>query len=135
MIPVSITKSAVTGIETPIILAIENGQSLEDAIKDALAPNEDNLAKLVKSFKKGKVDNSKNTLVYNAKQKKYINSLKTIKNTGEFKEGLYVIRLNKKMEVVEAKRVPTIHLNPLKYQNHQYLKNSSFAISEKEKSL
>jgi N-acetylmuramoyl-L-alanine amidase len=135
MKPVNIIKSSLTGIETPIILALDSSQSLEDAIKDALGPDELVLVKLVKSFKKAKVDNSKNTLVYSAKYKKYINSVQTMKNSGDFREGLYIVRLNKKLEVIEARRVPNVHLNPLKYQNHQYLKNSSFAISEKEKSL
>ena len=133
--PTTVIKITPTGIETPIILAIESDQTLENAIKEALDPNDLVLTKLVKSFKNAKVDNSKNTLVYSPKHKKYINSLKTIKNTGDFREGLYIVRLNKKLEVIEARRVPSIYLNPHKYQNHQYLKNSSFAPSEKEKSL
>ena len=52
-----------------------------------------------------------------------------------FKEGLYLVKLNKKFQITKAKRVTQLLLDPNMYQNHQYLKNSYFAGIKKEKSL
>ncbi len=93
---------------TPIILPIDDDQSLENAITMALDPDRETIEKLIDSFKKSRV---------------------------KFSKGIYIVKLDKNLKVVTAKRVPSVHLNPTQYQNHEYLKNSYFGSREKIREL
>jgi hypothetical protein len=90
-----------------IILTVEEGQSAEAAIEAALAPDNETLKKLAASFKKA-VD---------------------------FEKGIYLISINNDLKVTKANKVSGVLLDPWKYQNQQYLKNSYFAPNLMEKSL
>ncbi|MCL2025459.1 MAG: N-acetylmuramoyl-L-alanine amidase [Leptospirales bacterium] len=90
-----------------IILAIEPGQPLETAIEMALSPDTETLKKLTASFRKA----------------------------AKFDRGIYLISINDKLEVTKTKKVSGVLLDPLKYQNQQYLKNSYFASTSRGKSL
>ncbi|MCL1911587.1 MAG: N-acetylmuramoyl-L-alanine amidase [Leptospirales bacterium] len=90
-----------------IILTIEEGQSLKTAIEAALAPDEDTLKKLTASFKKA----------------------------AGFDKGIYLISINDNLKVTKTKKVSGVLLDPWKYQNQQYLKNSYFAPTSRDKSL
>ncbi len=95
-------------LDTPVIFPVDEDQSLEDAIIKALDPSEEILKKLTASFRKSRT---------------------------KFSKGIYIVKLNKKLKVVSASRVRSVHLNPKKYQNHEYLKNSCFGSREKIKEL
>jgi N-acetylmuramoyl-L-alanine amidase len=131
-IPTAVERAS---LSTPVILAIEKDQTLEDAIIKSLSPNPETAVKLVKSFndafewKKVKIEK------YSEKKKKNIFYWDREKVKINFKEGLYLVKLDKKLQVTKAKRVTQLLLDPSMYQNHQYLKNSYFAGIKKEKSL
>jgi N-acetylmuramoyl-L-alanine amidase len=120
---------------TPIILPIEDGQSLEDAIRKALMPDEKKLGELVKSFREARIVKWKQFRRYSKKRKKRIYYWKKVTRNVIFTNGIYIVRLNKRLVVTSAKRVKKVSLNHLRYQNHQYLKNSYFAFKEKQRSL
>jgi N-acetylmuramoyl-L-alanine amidase len=90
-----------------ILLPIEDGQSIETAIEAALAPDTETLTKLSDSFRKAK----------------------------EFGRGIYLISINNKLKVTKVQKVSGVLLDPWKYQNQQYLKNSYFAPPSRDKSL
>ena len=50
-----------------------------------------------------------------------------------FDDGIYVVTLDKNKRVVRAERVSSVYHNPERYQNQQYLKNSYFAETERQK--
>ncbi|MFC1671433.1 hypothetical protein ACFL20_13650, partial [Spirochaetota bacterium] len=56
-------------------------------------------------------------------------------NRVKFKNGIYIVKLDKKYNVIMAKRVSSVYLNPRRFQNQLYLKNSYFAVDERLKSL
>jgi hypothetical protein len=80
-------------------------------------------------------DTWKKVRKYSAKRKKRIWVSEKIVRDFEFTPGIYVVNLDKKLNVVKAKRVSAVYLDPQKYQNQQYLKNSYFAETEQEKSI
>ena len=90
-----------------IILTIEEGQSLEAAIDAALTPDAETLKKLTASFKK----------------------------SAKFNKGIYLISINNDLKVTKMNKVSGVLLDPWKYQNQQYLKNSYFASTSRDKSL
>ena len=90
-----------------IILTIEENQSLEAAIDAALSPDAETLKKLTASFKK----------------------------TAAFNKGIYLVSINNDLKVTKTSKVSGVLLDPSKYQNQQYLKNSYFASTLRDKSL
>lgn len=122
-------------ITRPIIFVFEEGQTLKEAIKMNLAPNDDMLNNLYASFSNAHIKEKIKNNVWSPKKKKNINVWKYEIKSIDFRPGIYVIQLNKKLEIVNAKRVKRVYLNPNKYQNHLYLKNSHFAHAQREKSL
>ncbi len=122
-------------LRTPIILPIEEGQSLEEAIRKALMPDENKLGELIKSFKSARIVKWKRLRKYSRKRKKRIYYWKKVIRNVTFTSGIYIVRLNKKGVVISAKRVKKVSLNQWRYQNHQYLKNSYFAFKERQRSL
>jgi hypothetical protein len=117
------------------MLPVEKDQTLEDAVMKALSPNPETALKLVKAFNNvyeyKKIKKEK----YSEKKKRSIFYWEREKVKFDFKEGLYLVKLNKNFQVTKAKRVTQLLLDPTMYQNHQYLKNSYFAGIKKEKSL
>lgn len=128
------TKIEKHSIRTPFILAIENND-LETAIENAFAPNEKIKSKILKVFKRGKVTKNKWKRVYSKKKKKYI--WKKYRKTKyiRFTDGIYVVKLNSKFNLVRVKKVKHVAFNPRKYQNQQYFKNSCLAKKTKHKSI
>ena len=122
-------------LNTPVILPIEKDQTLEDAVMKALSPNPETALKLIKSFNNAYEWKKVKKERYSEKKKKNIFYWEREKMKFNFKEGLYLVKLNKNFQVTKAKRVTQLLLDPCMYQNHQYLKNSYFAGIKKEKSL
>ncbi len=119
------------------ILPIEHDQSIETAIELALDPDEETLGKLVKSFKNGKIVTKKKYYTYsgNKKKKKRTAAWKTIVQRVHFGTGIYIVTLDKNLNLVSARYVSSVPLNPGQYQNQQYLKNSYFSHGTKDRAL
>lgn len=118
-----------------IILPIEENQSLEEAIRLALDPDEETLKKLVKSFGNAKNYVKKKKYVYSRKSKKKIVRWTSIPRRVQFRNGIYIVRLDGTCNVIGARHVTRVVLNPAKFQNQQYMKNSYFSHDHKERSL
>jgi len=127
---VIVDKSPVT---KPVILIIRKNQTIEQSVIDALAPDAENLDNICRSLKNHHVYHKKKVKKYSKKRKRYIYRYVRKKRKYEFNEGIYIVNLDKKKRVVKAKRVSSVYLNQKKYQNQQYLKNSYFADTEKQK--
>jgi N-acetylmuramoyl-L-alanine amidase len=130
--PVTARKSAVS---RPIILAIDKGQSLKSAIENALDPSPEELDKLTKSFQNAVVRRRIRIRYYSKRRKRRVSRWVYRKRKINFRTGIYIVRIDKKFRVRSAKRVSSVSLNPARYQNQQFLKNSHFAMYEKRKSL
>ncbi|HPX92243.1 MAG TPA: hypothetical protein PKZ93_12135, partial [Spirochaetota bacterium] len=112
-----------------------HGETLEHAVAEALDADQNIIEKLVsemENYKKVKVVKVKK---YSARKKKAIWTWEKIREDFEFTPGLYVVSLDKKLNVIKAEKVSAVYLDPHRYQNQQYLKNSYFAATEKEKDL
>ena len=120
-------------INKPFILIIRKNQTLNDAVNDALSPFTDDLDKITESMKNFNVYSYKKVKRYSKKKKRYIRVLEKTCRKFVFDDGIYVVTLDKKMRVVRAERVSSVYLNPERYQNQQYLKNSYFAETERQK--
>ncbi|MCX7678359.1 MAG: N-acetylmuramoyl-L-alanine amidase [Spirochaetes bacterium] len=122
-------------ITRPIIFAFEEGQSLKEAIQNNLAPHENVFEKLYDAFIHARADVKVKHVKWSPKKKRNITVWKNETKHVEFRPGIYIVRLNNNLEIVSAKRVSRVYLNPDRYQNHLYLKNSHFAHVKREKSL
>ncbi len=120
-------------VNRPVILIIRKNQSIDKSVEDALAADGDTSKKITESLRDYKVYSYKKVKQYSKKKKK--NVWVTVKNPKKysFYEGIYLVTLDKNLNVVKAERVSSVYLNPDKYQNQQYLKNSYFAETEREK--
>ena len=121
--------------KTPIILAIEDNQTLEQAINNALSPNPKKLKRLLRTFKNAYIYKKVKVYKYSKKRKKTIYYWKWKRKKVKFHRGIYIVKLNKNLVVKNVKRTSLVSLNPWKYQNQQYLKNSYFANRTKQKNL
>ncbi len=130
--PVFVAKAP---LRRSIILPIEQNQSLEKAIQLALGPDEDTLKRLVKSFSNAKNYSKTKTYVYSKKKKKRITKWVKSPRKVKFGSGIYIVKLDGNYNVIGARYVSRVPLNPGQYQNQQYLKNSYFAHDHKERSL
>lgn len=126
-------------MQRSIIFPIEHSQSLEEAIELALSPDPETMKKLVKSFKNACNISRVKTVEYaaakNKKKKRKVVRWKEVAHKVKFGTGIYIVRLDGNQNVVSAKYVNSVALNPNMYQNHQYLKNSYFAHETRERSL
>ncbi|MBN2160516.1 MAG: N-acetylmuramoyl-L-alanine amidase [Spirochaetes bacterium] len=118
-----------------IIFPVEQNQSLEKAIETALAPDAETLKKLVRSFKNAKNTYWKKTRVYSKKKKRKVVRWKQKSRKVRFVPGIYIVKLGKNLNVISARYKNSVTLNPNRYQNQQYLKNSCFAHDKKERTL
>ncbi len=128
--------SAVAGrsrISKPFILIIRKNQSLDDAVSDSLSPDSDDLGIITGSMKNFHIYSYKKVKRYSKKKKKNIIVWEKKSRKFIFDDGIYVVTLDKKKRVVRAERVSSVYLNPERYQNQQYLKNSYFAETERQK--
>lgn len=112
-------------LTTPIIFAVDGDQTLENAVYKALKPDTKTLARLVRSFENA----------YTWKSVKTGGKWRRVRVKAHFGPGIYIVGLDRNLNVVSVSPVKKVALNPAKYQNHQYLKNSYFALEEKERSL
>lgn len=128
----SVKASAVT---KPFILALRNGENLENAIIESLNPDSKSLKTIVESMNNYKCVSREKIRTYSAKKKKYKTVYTKKYRNYEFKPGIFVVRVDKKMRIVKADRVSSVYLDPNKYQNQQYLKNSYFTQIEQDKNL
>lgn len=120
-----------------IILPIEHSQSLESAIELALDPDAETLGKLVKSFKNGKIVTKSKYYKYSGKgkKKKRVAAWKTNVRHVRFGTGIYIVNLDGNLNIISARYVGSVPLNPGLYQNQQYLKNSYFSHDTKDRAL
>ncbi len=119
----------------PIIFVFEEGQSLKDAIRTNLAADNETLERLHSSFAHAVVTNKVKHTEWSRKKKRTITVWKNERKRIDFYPGMYVLELNRNLDIVSARRVSRVYLNPDRYQNQLYLKNSYFAHVQREKSL
>lgn len=119
----------------PIIFVFEEGQSLKEAIRTNLAAEGETLEKLHSSFMHASITVKVKTTKWSNKRKRNITAWKNERKRIDFYPGMYVLGLNNNLAIVSAKRVSRVYLNPDRYQNQLYLKNSYFAHVQREKSL
>jgi hypothetical protein len=132
---VSAFSATPSSITKPFVISLSHGETLEHAVAEALDADQNIIEKLVsemENYKKVKVVKVKK---YSARKKKAIWTWEKIREDFEFTPGLYVVSLDKKLNVIKAEKVSAVYLDPHRYQNQQYLKNSYFAATEKEKDL
>ncbi len=120
---------------TPIILPIDSSQSLEDALIQALSPGQENLKKLTESLKNAKITRWVKSRYYSRKGKRWITRWEKRILKVNFRKGIYIVKLDRKLRVIMAKRVDSVRLTSGKYQNQQYLNNSYFASDRMIKTL
>ncbi|MBP7738218.1 MAG: N-acetylmuramoyl-L-alanine amidase [Spirochaetes bacterium] len=121
-----------------IIFPIERNQTIEKAVELALSPADpETLKKLVKSFKNAHNVSRVKAVEYIAKNKKKRKVVRWKEKAQKvrFSTGIYIVQLDGNCNVVSARYVNSVALNPNLYQNEQYLKNSFFAHDTREKSL
>lgn len=122
-------------LERHIIFPIEYNQPLEEAIQLALQPDAAHAARLIKSFKDARHIEKRTAWIFSAKKKRRIAKLITEEHRITFTPGIYIVRLDRNCNVVEARRANSVALDPSRYQNQQYLKNSFFASDARERAL
>jgi len=130
--PHTVTRAS---LYAPIILKVDDNESLEDAIDQALEPDGATLKKLVSTFRSAKLVNYVKVRKYSPEKKRKIFSWEKIVKPVAFRKGIYLVTLNKNLEVIRVDHVNSVCLNPGVYQNQQYLKNSYFSIGQRNKTL
>ncbi len=131
-LPVTVTRAP---LKRKIIVAVDTKQGLRQALVNALNPDSATLDVLEESFKKATVVEWKRRKKYSSKKRKTIWYWKKINKKVDFSSGIYIVKINNKLQVVAAKKVSSVTLDPKKYQNEQFLKNSHFGPLEKHKAL
>jgi len=118
-----------------IILSIEQGQTLNNAIALSLAPDDSTMKILKKKFRRAKVKKYRRVRYYSKKRKRWVRYRKKYYRRVRFSPGIYVVKLDRKLNVIAAKRVSRVRLDSRKYQNQLYLKNSYFATRNRQRAL
>jgi len=124
-----------SSVTKPFILALSNGESLENAIVESLNPDSDNIKSITDSMSNYKTVSWVKSRKYLPKKKKYKTVYTKKYNDYEFKPGIFIVHMDRNMRIVKANRVSKIYLDHNKYQNHQYLKNSYFTQIEQTRDL
>jgi len=122
-------------VTKPFILALRNGETIENAIAESLDPDPRNLKAIAVSMNNYKKVSLKKIRQYSAKKKKYKTVYVKKFTDYEFKPGIFVVQIDTNMKIVRAERVSSVYLDPNRYQNQQYLKNSYFTQIEQDKNL
>lgn len=120
---------------TPVIFVVESGESLDSAIRNAFDPDEKTFKKLKYRFSNAYRYKWKKLRKYSKKKKKYIYYWKKRRYKINFTEGIYIVKLGKNLTVKKVKKVSRVKLDPWRYQNHKYLKNSCCATYTRSKGL
>lgn len=119
----------------PFILALSPGENLENAVMESLDPDSKSLKSITDSMHNYKKVSMIKVRKYSSKKHRYITTYKKKTYDFEFKPGIFVVHMDRNMKIVKADRVSKVYLDPGKYQNHQYLKNSYFTQIEQERNL
>jgi len=127
-----VSRSAAT---KPVILTMEEGTTLQQAIIDALNPDDENLAKIYNSLDKYKKVRWEKYSKWSAKHKKNITAWRKVTEDFNFTNGIYIVTFDKNFNVTKAESVSQVYLNPEVYQNQLYLKNSYFEKTERDRNL
>ncbi|HNX24807.1 MAG TPA: N-acetylmuramoyl-L-alanine amidase [Spirochaetota bacterium] len=122
-------------ITKPFILALSTGENLENAVIESLNPDSKSLKSIIESMNNYKKVSLTKVRKYSSKKHKYTTVYKKKFDDFEFKPGIFVVQIDRNMRIVKADRVSQIYLDPNKYQNQQYLKNSYFTEIEQERNL
>lgn len=124
-----------SSITKPVIITMEEGTSIEQAIIDALNPDRESLKKIKNRMINYKKSEWVKYKKWSKKHKKNVYAWKKTTKDYKFKTGIYIVHLDKNLDILKAKSVSSVYLNPDKYQNQQYLKNSYFENTELEKNI
>ncbi|MGQ9843811.1 MAG: N-acetylmuramoyl-L-alanine amidase family protein, partial [Spirochaetota bacterium] len=116
-IPNGMVSPLASSITKPILVVIEKNMTPQEAIFNALECNEALLKKITSQFIRANIKVGKK-IFEKPKQ-----------------EGIYIVQLTANGNVKAVKRVAIIKLDPYKYQNQMYLKNSYCVSQERYKSL
>ncbi len=115
--PNSMVNPLSSDITMPVLVVIEKNMTPREALFNALQCDGAMLKKISNQFVQTKIKVGKKRFE---------------KPT---REGIYIVQLTAKGNVKSVKRVAIAKLDPFKYQNQMYLKNSYCAPKEKNKSL
>ena len=127
---------SISDLTRPIIFVYEEHQSLRDALQRSLSPDDETtLDRLHESFTRATVTGKVKAKEWSKKKKKNVTVWRTVKRRINFSPGIYVVNLNPRLEVENARRMSRVYLNPDRYQNQLFLKNSFCANASKSKSL
>ncbi len=129
---ISVKSSSIT---KPVIITIEDGSTLCQAIIDALNPDMESLKKIENSMNQYRTVKWVKYRKWSKKHKKKITAWKKVYRDFKFTSGIYVVTLDKNMNVKKAESVSRVYLNPDKYQNQQYLKNSYFEKTDRQRNI
>jgi N-acetylmuramoyl-L-alanine amidase len=122
-----------SSLTTPIILAVDQDQNLEAAVLKALNPGKETTAKLLKSLSGARMWSRVRSGTIKGGRVRFYWKKSLVRVT--FTPGIYIVSLNRNLSVASVARVGKVRLDPRRYQNHQYLKNSYFALEDKHRSL
>jgi hypothetical protein len=120
-------------MERKVIFALEKDQDLREALRMALDPPDEVLDRMEEALGRAYVKKRVRRSYYSKKRGKRVYYWKTIRSRVTFREGIYILDFSSNLKNVEAKRVSTVRLDPGKYQNQQYLKNSAFANAKRSR--
>ncbi|HOP63125.1 MAG TPA: N-acetylmuramoyl-L-alanine amidase [Spirochaetota bacterium] len=127
--------AAPSRITKPFILSLSSKEELEHALAESLGADDRNIKLISESMKNYKKTYWKKVRKYSKKRKRRIWVWRKKTKDFKFTPGIYIVNLDKKLGVVKAKRVSAVYLDPHKYQNQQYLKNSYFAETIRKKEI
>jgi len=117
-----------------IILAINDAETLQNALTRALAPGD---SKIVSMLEKNLRSTSINRVTYQSGYskiyKKNISRKIIRKQKISYIRGIYLVRINSSLQVKEVEMVNKVLLDPRIYQNAEYLNNSYFSKAQTEK--
>ncbi len=119
----AVATSITQSIGKPFVFVMHEGQSLEAAIEESMAPDRASMRKLLVAFR-----------CYVPRVGKNVKK-NTLKPRSFFVNGIYVVHLTASIQIARARRVESVQLDPLIYQNHLYLKNSFFSNDSRIRKL
>ena len=122
-------------VTKPFILALSSGENLENAVMESLDPDTKTLKSISESMKNYKKVSMVKVRKYSSKKHRYVTTYKKKVYDFDFKSGIFVVQIDRNMKIVRAERVSKVYLDPNRYQNQQYLKNSYFTQIEQERNL
>ena len=122
-------------VTKPFILALSSGENLENAVMESLDPDTKTLKSISESMKNYKKVSMVKVRKYSSKKHRYVTTYKKKVYDFDFKSGIFVVQIDRNMKIVSAERVSKVYLDPNRYQNQQYLKNSYFTQIEQERNL